>query len=568
MTEGPTRRTRFADWLHRYRWWLLAGWLVHAVLIHALILGITSWDGLAYRIPPIVELVQHGDLGLDKYWAFPFTGFIPFVELAQAPLLALIGLPGLLLTGPLIVFPLCVIAIYKLGTKLTGSSRSGTFAALAYVAIPMINAQPFSGYVDYVVSAALAYVVYALLEARDSGHPWRAGIRIVIATMLVTLAKPTGLYVCGLLTALLLPALFVVREDGRFRVVGRRALGLAITALAIGALPALSIQIVKYLHYGSPIYPFQLDVLGIRIGSGLPAAEMFAQSGLGAPTWQAFGHSFVAAWLWPDGLPSVFYDSRSLGGGWVLVVALCSLPTFVRSATRVERWLGVSCVIVSLIARDFWYPRWSYTLVIAICVVIGRALSTWAGSPLRPWRYWLAFAVLILHLARPAYEIWLVSHPGLGGPRVDVAGISGWFESGPSTIEPMPDLDARFVILEYTRGGFLLPLYGRRLSNEVVYTVHAAVGVRCDALRFLAARDPSVLFVDDLDLTRGCVRTCEVPAPWSSCRAWRLYVAPREPVRPLRPPRGRRTERGAAPLGESTAPGRPAGAPSVDSPGR
>ena len=522
-TPVISRAQRCADWIHARRWWLLGGWLVHAVVIHALFLGIPSWDGYTYHLPPMVDLIQHGELGYDKYWAFPFTGFVPFAELVQLPLLAALGLPGLLITGPLIVFPLCVVAVYKLGRKLTGSAQAGTFAALAYGAIPMINDQPFSGYIDFIVSASLAYFVYGLLELRHADRPWRAAIRVVVATAILTLTKQSGIYICGMLSALLFVALFLEREGNKLRVVGRRALGIAIVAITIGALPELCIQIGKYITHGTPIYPYQFDLLGVKLGVGVPMKEIFFQSGLADDTPREFARNFVAAWIWPSTRPHDLFDSRHFGGGWVLVTALALLPVFLRSATRFEKWLGISCVIVSVFARDFFYPRFSYTLVVGICVVIGRAMFELARAPRGRWRFWLAGAVLVLHLARPEYDLWQVRQSGPVGYRIDV--LDGpWFQSGPGVLEPVPDLHARLVIVDYTRNGFLLPLYGRRLTNEIEYTVPAAqVGPRCAGLRFLAARDPTALFVDELDRTVGCDRVCGISDRWGWCRAWQLF---------------------------------------------
>jgi hypothetical protein len=528
--SGPvrSRRQRVVEWIHAHRWWLLAGWLVHAVVIHALFLGIPSWDGFAYRIPPAIELVQHHDLGLDRYWAFPFTGFVPFAELAQVPLLAALGLPGLLITGPLILFPLCVVAVYKLGRTLSGHAHGGTFAALAYVAIPMINEQPYTGYVDYLVSAGVAYLVYAVLELRDADRRRRAAVRVIIATALVTLTKPTGLYICALLSILIFLGLFVERDGRRLRLVRTRVLGISIAAMAIGALPTLAIQIIKVVHYGSPIYPFQFNLLGHSFGSGLPAREMFAQSGLTDDTLWGYGRNFVHAWIWPEHLPFGFYGSSFLGGGWVLMIALALVPAFVRSATRFEKWLAVSCVIVSVLARDFWYPRWSYTLIVAICIVIGRALPELARAPRGRWRFWVAGGLLLLHFTRPEYNLWQLRHPSDQGPRIDVIG-SPWFRPGPGVLEPVPDVHARFVIVDYVPYGFLVPLYGQQLTNEVVYTVpRGLVGPRCAGLRFLAARDPTVLFVDDFGYTKNCRRVCAVTDRFGWCHAWQLFPADRQ----------------------------------------
>ncbi len=490
--------------------------MLHAVLLHALFIGMPSWDAFTYHVPPAVELIQHGSLGLDSYWVFPFQGLVPCTELVNVPLLALLGLPGLLITGPLIVFPLCVIGVSKLGRKLTGSVHGGNLAGLAYAAIPLINQQPYAGYVDYIVSAGLAYLVYGLLELRDAERPWRAAIRIVIAMAIVTLTKSSGLYVAGALCAPILVALW--RDH-----VPRRLLAIMLAAIAIGALPSLTIQILRTIHYGSPIYPFQLSILGIKIGPGLPAREMFRQSGLADETWFEMGRNFVAGWVWPPGRPYSFYDSRSLGGGWVMLVAAGLLPTFLRSASRFEKILVVSCVVVSVFARDFWYPRWSFTLTVAICAMIGRALPELARAERGRWRFWVAGGVLALHFLRPAYDLSQLQKPGGIGPRIDVIG-SPWFQTGPGVLEPIEDLHARLVIVEYTQDGFLLPLYGRHLTNEVLFTIpRSQLGPRCDALRFVVARDPTALFVDELDLTRSCDRQCAIPTAWGSCRAWQLF---------------------------------------------
>ncbi|CAN5923439.1 hypothetical protein BH11MYX3_BH11MYX3_34010 [soil metagenome] len=510
---------RVLDLLHRYRGWLLGAWLMHAVALHALFIGVPSWDGFTYHYPPAIELVQHGSLGLDKFWVFPFQGLVPVAELVHVPLLAVLGLPSLLITGPLIVFPLCVVGVYKLGRKLTGSVHGGNLAGLAYAAIPVINQQPFAGYVDYIVTAALAYLIYGLLELRDTSRPYRAAIRIVVAMAIVTLTKSSGLYVAGALCA---PLLVVLWREG----MPRRLLGVAVAALAVGALPALTIQILKTIHYGSPIYPFQLTILGIKIGPGVPAKEMFRQSGLADETWFEMGRNFIAGWIWPPGRPFSFYDSRSLGGGWVLVIAVGLLPAFLRSASRFEKLLVICCVLVSVAARDFWYPRWSFSLTVAICVVVARAIPELARGGRGRWQFWLAGGLVVLHFLRPAYDLSQLQQPGGIGPRIDLIG-SPWFRWGPAAIAPMEDLHARFVIVDYTQDGFLLPLYGRHLTNEVLFTIpRSQLGPRCDAMRFLVARDPTAVWVDDLDLTAECERRCAIPSQWGPCRGWSLFASP------------------------------------------
>jgi hypothetical protein len=128
---------RACAWFERWRFVVLGAWLLHAVFLHWFFIGYVSWDGHAYRAPPIVELAQHGHFGMEKYEQWAFAGYIPFVEVAHLPFLKIFGLPGLLLGFPLVVFPACVVAIYFLLKELTGEGRAGLFGALTYGAVPI-----------------------------------------------------------------------------------------------------------------------------------------------------------------------------------------------------------------------------------------------------------------------------------------------------------------------------------------------------------------------------------------------------------------------------------------------
>lgn len=528
MTGEPpadTRSQRFCTWLHRRRWVLLAAWVLHATILHLVWIGFPSWDAFSYRLPPIVELIQHGELNLDHYNQWALHGYVPFAELAQLPLLYALGQVGLLLSYPLIVFPLCAVGVYKLGKQLTGSVHGGNFAALAWAAVPMVNQQPFTGYIDFIVSAVVAYFLYAVLQLRDAPRPLRAAIRVAIATVLFTMTRATGLYIGVMLSGLLYLALYVERDAGRLRLVRRRELAITIAAFAVGALPVIAVQIYKYVHHGSPLYPYQFNLLGFKVGTGVPTKDLFFYAGLADETWRNFARNAFGAWIWPLARPLMFFDSRNLGGGWVLIAALIALPGFVRSATRLERWLVIICVIVSLFARDFWLPRWAYTIVVAIAIVLGRALPALASSARRRdrWLFGLLTALLLVHFARPELDLWqLRGWPGIG-PRLNAAS-SPYFKRARGGFDPYPDVNARFIIIDVNANGFLLPIYGPHLSNEVLFTLPAdQVGERCAGLRGVAALHPGVLFIDDLDHTIDCDRACALPLR-HGCGAYRYFV--------------------------------------------
>ncbi|TMQ24258.1 MAG: hypothetical protein E6J90_08475 [Deltaproteobacteria bacterium] len=538
MVSGSAgmRGQRFCAWFHRYRLVLLAGWIVHAVVLHAVFIGFPSWDAFSYRLPPIVELIQHGELGLERYHQWALHGYVPFAELVQLPFLYVFGLPGLLIGYPLIVFPLCVVAVYKLAKQLSGSVHTGNFAALAYAAIPMVNQQPFTGYIDFIVSAATAYFLYALLALRASPRPARAAIRLAAATVLVTMTRATGLYIAIVLSALVLAALYLERRP-RVRLVERRRLAVTLGAFAAGALPVIAVQTYKYLAHGSPLYPYQFHVLGVTIGSGVSTKDLFFYAGLADETWRNFARNAFGAWIWPSEHRLCFFDSRHLGGGWVLPAAIVALPAFLRAATRLETYLVIACVLVSLIARDFWLPRWAYTLVVALTLILGRALPALAGSPRRRdrWLFGALTALLFVHLARPEFDLWQLRRRSGFAPRLNVTE-SSHFRRGHDAMDPYPDRHARFIILDVNANGFLIPIYGRHLTNEVVTTIPLdAIGDRCSNLRALVAADPDLLFIDDQDRAVDCSRACAIALPDGSCGAYRLFDPHAPPGTPWAP---------------------------------
>ncbi|HEY4056081.1 MAG TPA: hypothetical protein VGM39_05705, partial [Kofleriaceae bacterium] len=256
--------------------------------------------------------------------------------------------------------------------------------------------------------------------------------------------------------------------------------------------------------------------------AGISTIDMLHSSGLADDTWREYGHNFLRGWIWPSEPPTVFYDSRALGGGFVMLVAIALVPVFVRHATRIEKWLAGSCVLVALAAHDFWYPRWCYALVAAIAIVIGRGLLELSRTPRHRWRFWCVLVVLGLHLLRPEYELVRVDP----GPRIDVAA-SPWFIDSAEVLEMFPASGTHFAIIEHTHKGMLLPIYGRDLSNTVTATIKQAdLDRRCEALRPLLDADPSLLVIDDLDLTRACRRTCAFTDRHGRCRAWQIKLRP------------------------------------------
>ncbi len=515
--------TRVTEILWKYRCALLALWLVHAFVIHYWLLGFPSWDGFGHRGGPLVELFQHGDMNKWKSNEWSLRGYTPFIELAHLPFLAVFGMRGFIIGFPLVVFPLCVAAVYLLVRELSGGDeRAGFFGCLAYAAIPMINQQPFTNYVDFAVAGLLAFWLYAMVCLRRDERLARKLGRLAIATLLFSLGRSQALYMMIIMVPLIMYGAFGEREGWRIRLRDMKLVALATGVLALASIPTIALQIYKYLEYGSPIAPMQFKFLGLKIGTGVPLETYFRYAGLGGTDLASVARGAFDGWVYRLSWPMpMFYSSTYFAAGFLFVLALVLLPFYLRRASRVERWILGAGLVVSLLAKDIAVPRTSYTTIIALAIVLGRSIPMLAEW--KRWSSWLVVAIVALHLLRPELDIVQAVQGRIITPRMNIASSRHYIKS-PWNVRLYADRGYRFVIIGQPQNGFVLPLYGKRLRNEVLTTVSVyTVGPRCVGLRYWTFLDPNVLFIDDFDVTKECRRTCVLSGS-GQCGAWKIDV--------------------------------------------
>jgi hypothetical protein len=475
---------------------------------------------------PVVELLQHGTMGKEKYYEWSLSGYLPFVELIHIPFLYLFKLKGFLFGFPFVVLPLCTLATFAFMHEVTGDKLAATFGAFAYVAMPMINEQPFSAYIDFAVSGLLAYFLYALLRLRTAERP-RAYLQLGFATALFTLSRVQALYVVIVLFPILAYLVFIERHGFRLRINRPRALIFASAAVFAGAIPAIAIQIWKYLVFGTPSYPVRFEMFGIQIGSGgLPIDDYFRTAGIGGHDWGSVLKGAFDGWLWHGTWPvGAFFASSKMAAGLLGLGTLVALPFVARRLTRLEWWLLGGLVFVSLLSRDFGVPRWGYTVAVVIVIIVGKAVAALASSPRAHPVFWIAIVILFGHLLRPEFDYLQMRHHTIA-PRINVTASSrfvnptdGW------NVEPFPDIHGKFEIIELTNNNFVLQIFGRRLGNQVIGTIAGGlIGARCENLADIVRREPKALFIDDRDFSKACQRECAIP--WKGiCRAYRIHPA-------------------------------------------
>jgi len=448
---------------------LTCGCLIAA---HALYLGFNSWDGLSYRIPPVIELVQHGDFGGWKFDYAPATHFYPFFELLHVPFLKLFGLAGLYFSFSLTLLPLSVISVYLFVRELTGDGRWATYAGLTFIAIPFVNTQPFSGYIDFAVIGALAFFLYAALHAlRPERMTFKTSTALSAATFLFSMSRQHAPYMAlAIMGALALWHLLPwneARADGRR--VGVLKVSNVMLAFAVGLLPAALLHWHRYLEFGSPIYPYQFDAFGIKTAVGLSRQDTARFAGLESSTWRGLVEGFRRGWMMPREWPLNFYDSRSLGVGLLFWLGLI-LASFLDECLRRDTgFLLVLFLAIAIALQDFWLPRWSMTLILAMVVVISGAIARFASHGPK-WLAPILTLVVLAHLGRPMYDAYSMVAKGQWYIRANLAESAKFIpaEVAPGVVNIYPDLDDDFVIVRPIENGFMLPLYGRWLTNRIV----------------------------------------------------------------------------------------------------
>ena len=522
---------RVEGFLFKYRVYIFVFLCGSFIAAHYWFLGFTSWDGLSYRIPPIVEFVQHGDLGGWKFNYPPARNFYPFFEWVHVPFLNLFGLAGLYFSFSLILLPLSIASIYAFVGELTGNKRWALYSAITYFAIPFVNTQPFSGYIDFAVIGGLAFFLYALYRLlRSDKYSLRSLAVLSLATFIFSMSRQQAPYLALLIVCVLI-GWFIAPWDRSLSTKERRRRLLSqlpglIVAFAIGIAPAACLHIGRYLKYGTPIYPYQFKLLQFATRVGFAQDEAARGAGLIAPDWRGMLASFRRSWLWPSEWPKDFFDSRLFGAGFFFWLLWITLPALDQVIDRDIALLLVLFVIIAIVAQDFWLPRWSMTLVLAIIVCMGGTLS-WFASNGQSWAYFLLLTTVLAHLVRPVYDIHGMTQMERNYLRINISESPIFIDSktAPGELKLYPDLDADLYVIHPVDNEFLLLLYGRELSNRIVGVLDPAeIEDICNVMDTLTS-DRQTLIVDHRgklqNLPIQCKWVCEYPAS-GRCLAGRL----------------------------------------------
>jgi hypothetical protein len=341
------------------------------------------WDTLAYHWPYAARLAGLCDRDCFTLWfgmERRYDGFPLLLTAMQGYLWRLTGTPALAdLLNIAAVVALAVYLKQRFAVPLTWSW-------LAFLAIPAIQVQLTSSYIDVPLNAAVTLALMVLLRMlvqRDSDH--RADVLIALAAMgFATGSKyqmlPIALITWSAIVLLLTRYPLLVRAR-------RRGMVFAILCVA-GIIVLLPKEAINAVNYGNPLYPIEFAVGPVHF----QGTENTMPTNSIADTWKESPRSL--RWLasvmefdafrgrpvpWTVGQADVQQSNPSfrMGGYFVpYVLAALALVGWSFRTTPAGRWPAVLMIMLSLICAAMpmshelrYYLFWMMTLVSCMLVV-------------------------------------------------------------------------------------------------------------------------------------------------------------------------------------------------------
>lgn len=465
-----------------------------AVLVLTLARGFFAdpfgWDGLKYHLPMAALMRQEQRL---------FFGPLPNVVIDSYPrnaeiwvhlLLVGVGTDRWVEVGQVPFLLLGMLAVYRIARSLGSGRRASAAGALLLPFAPVVLSQLGTAYTDVTVSALVLASAALLLALRgERSRLTLAGFGCALGLLLGS--KFSGLAFCAVFGA---GAVAVLRRrEGAWRPVAPQLAAIAALMFALGG----SVYVHDVAVYGSPVYPFGVEIAGVELFAGARDADTpygLHQTRKLSPllrvlrSWSRLGETSHSAVL------------GGFGIAWPLLalVSLGSLVVSVRS--RDVARLAAFGLFAALFLVTPLHFRVRFTLYL-----LGLGGVAFAHLlELRPPGAWLrrglalgAFAVVVTGVAQVWPERYRPLFAGADA-RAALADRCGWAaeDSFQQAYRWLRDRAARGSVLHvFQRWNDVMPycLWNRALDDRVVFDDGRDVAGSLDAI---AARPGQLLFVD------------------------------------------------------------------------
>lgn len=240
---------------------VLATILLSWVVFLGLIFPVADWDGLAYHMTYVANVIQSSsihDLPTDIAW---LTGYPKGAEMLQ---LWTVILAGNEIFADLMQVPFVIAGIYALYTisiNLGIKSEVAKFNALLFLFTPFIVNQMITTYVDTMLISAFFIAIAIITKKSFNRHDY---LLIGIVFGLLLSIKSSGALLVAVLAPYVIWSMYKGSSKPGFKNFNFQNIVSLIVPMTIGAYW----YIKNWVLYGSPLYPFGISVGGYQIFNG------------------------------------------------------------------------------------------------------------------------------------------------------------------------------------------------------------------------------------------------------------------------------------------------------------
>ncbi len=387
-------------------------WLPMAVALASLVLIIARaawtadpyWDTLAYHWPfaaRLVDLCDRACFSMPPGIEARYDGFPLLWHLLQGLMWRITGTPAMAdLLNIAMVIGLC--SYLQLRFKVPFA-----WSWLAFLAIPEVQIQLTSSYIDLPLNSAVTLALMVLLRTViEPSADQRADIAVGLLALGIAAGSKYQLVPIALATWLAITVV-VTRKPS---MISLRRSSTAFVALALAGAVVLLPKLVINTHaFGNPFYPLQVALGPIRF----PGVESMVFANSVSDVWTSWprGIRWLASVLefdafrgrplpWTPGQGDVPQSSPAfrMGGYFVAyVVGAVGMLSWSMRLTPAAKWPGILMVLLTLICASLpnshelrYYMFWMLTLVSCLLVMVhSPAFATTQQSVLRTFTHGL-----------------------------------------------------------------------------------------------------------------------------------------------------------------------------------
>lgn len=451
---------------------VILGWIIFLGLVSP----VTDFDGNSYHMSAVAYAIQQANLFDPQTSLSWLAGYPKGGEIMQLWSVILLGKDTLadLFQIPFLIAG--VYALYALAVNLGVSKNNARFAAWLFLFTPVVINQLKTTYLDVL----LASLFFAALALTVRVRPGRLDLLVlgIVFSLLISIKSSGFIFIAAIAPFL---AYGIVDLKNKRPQLHLKAYAYKIALVLIPLFFGAYWYVKNYIKYGSPVYPFGLEVAGNTIFPGQTFQDFIAHAFTGitsvpAGMFQRIWFTWTEQKDWFGCLYNYDATFSGLGPIW-LVLLLPAIPFALYIAWRIKNYAFMMLTLI-VAALFVVYPANFYTRYVLFIfapglVAIGLLLSVQKAvlvNAVKIFALYLSVVVIgytfTLCNYTPVYVRQQYNAARTGNDRSSI--IYG-NAVGPAYMLIQNTVQPGEVVAYDSKPYFIYPLWKPDLSNKVLY---------------------------------------------------------------------------------------------------